>query len=55
MKKTWSILKGIINKKKSLQIQSKFQLNDGSVSTDKTIICEKFYIFFHRSWANLSR
>ena len=46
MKKTWSILKGIINKKKSLQIQSRFKLNDGSVTTDKTIICEKFNNFF---------
>ena len=46
MKKTWSILKGIINKKKRLQIQSRFKLNNGSVTTDKTIICEKFNNFF---------
>ena len=31
---------------KSLQIQSRFKLNDGSVTTDKTIICEKFNNFF---------
>ena len=31
---------------KSLQIQSRFKLNDGSVTTDKTIICEKINDFF---------
>ena len=36
-----SILKDIINKKTSLQIQSRFKLNDGSVITDQAIICEK--------------
>ena len=29
-----------------MQIQSRFKLNDGSVTTDKTIICEKFNNFF---------
>ena len=46
MKKTWSILKYIINKKKSQQIQSRFKLNDGSITTNKAVIFEKFNNFF---------
>ena len=35
MKKTWSVMKSIVNKNKSNQYQSKFKLNDGSVTTNK--------------------
>ena len=55
MKITWSILKDIINKKKSQQIQSRFELNDGSITTNKAVICEKFNNFFYWRWTNISK
>ena len=39
-------MKSIVNKHKSKQNQSKFKLNDGSVTTNKLEICEKFNNFF---------
>ena len=39
-------MKSIVNKNKSKQNQSKFKLNDGSVTTNKLEICEKFNNFF---------
>ena len=44
MKKTWGILKGIINKKRDTKVQSLFKVNDETVS-DKKIIAEKFNDF----------
>ena len=46
MKKTWSVMKSIVNKNKSKKHQSKFKLNDGSITTNKLEICEKFNNLF---------
>ena len=46
LKKTWGILKSIINRNKSNQIQGKFKLSDGTVITDKCKISEQFNNFF---------
>ena len=46
MKKTWGILKDIINKNKTNKVQSQFKLNDGSITFNKLIISEKFNHFF---------
>ena len=45
MKKTWGILKDIINKNKANKVQSQFKLNDGSITSNKLIISEKFNDF----------
>ena len=46
MKKTWTILKNIINKNKMKTKQSEFKLSDGTITTDKQNICENFNNFF---------
>ena len=46
MKKTWGILKDIINKNKTHKVQSQFKLNDGSITSNKLIISEQFNDFF---------
>ena len=46
MKKTWGILKDIINKNKANKVQSQFKLNDGSITSNKLIISEKFNDLF---------
>ena len=45
MKKTWGILKDIINKNKTNKVQSQFKLNDGIITANKLIISEKFNDF----------
>ena len=45
LRKTWSILKNIINKKKSKRTQTEFKIGD-SIVNDKTLIAEKFNDFF---------
>ena len=39
-------MKDIVNKWKSIQTQSKFQLSDGTVTTNKPVISSKFDEFF---------
>ena len=46
LKKTWSILKQVINKRKRSKVQSEFKFNDGSTTRDKAIISESFNDFF---------
>ena len=46
MKKTWSILKSVVNKGIKRQVQAKFKMNDGSITNDKVLISEKFNDFF---------
>ena len=46
MRKTWSILKSVVNKGINRQIQAKFKMNDGSITNDKVMISEKFNDFF---------
>ena len=46
MRKTWSILKEIVNKHKKSQVQSKFKLCDGSITNDKQLISNQFNEYF---------
>ena len=46
MKKTWAIMKSIVNRNKNKQIQNKFKLNDGTITSNKLVICEKINYFF---------
>ena len=46
MKKTWLILKNIVNKGISKRVQSTFKINDDTIVSDKAIISEKFNDFF---------
>ena len=46
MKKIWSIMKGIIGKNKQKKLQEKFKLSDGTITSDKYIISERFNDFF---------
>ena len=55
LKKTWSILKGIINKRKNNKTQQKFKLSDGSITSDQNIISERFNDFFVNIGNTLSR
>ena len=54
LKKTWAILKGIINQNKYKQTQSRFKLSDGQITADKQIISEKFNDFFVSIGSNLA-
>ena len=46
VKKTWSILKSLVNKGIKKQFQAQFKMNDGSITNDKITISEKFNDFF---------
>ena len=54
MKKTWSILKQIINKKKNTKSQTQFRLSDDTLITDQSVISEKFNDFFINVGPNLA-
>ena len=43
MKKSWGIIKSIINKNKKPVCQSKFKLNTGEVTDDKFIISKRYF------------
>ena len=45
MKKTWQIMKNIVNRKKSERIQCKFKIDDQSTTDNKHVICNKFNDF----------
>ena len=45
-RKSWSIIKSIINKHRKSNIQCKFKLNNGTVTDDKKVISESFNNFF---------
>ena len=53
MRKTWSILKTIINKKRSNRIQTEFK-NGDCIINDKSTIAEKFNGFFTNIGPNLA-
>ena len=56
IRKTWSIIKTIINNNKSDQKkQTKFMLSDGSVSDDKQTVAEKLNDFFVNVGPNLAK
>ena len=46
LKKTWKIMKGIINKNRSNSVNARFKLQDGTLTTDKQLISERFNEFF---------
>ena len=46
MRKTWTIIKEVIGKNKATQVQTKFKLSSGEITSDKRTICEKFNSFF---------
>ena len=46
LRKSWGIIKDIIYKSKKSLCQSKFQLPDGEMTSDKKVISEKFNDFF---------
>ena len=54
-RKSWSIIKNIINKHRKPIIQSKFRLNDGSITDDKKVISGSFNNFIYQYWTNLSQ
>ena len=54
LKKTWQIMKNIVNKNKVRQSQTKFKLNDGSLTTDGSVISNKFNDFFINIGPNLA-
>ena len=46
MRKTWNILKGIINKKRNSKLQSCFKIDEFTVITDESMVSKKFNDFF---------
>ena len=54
VKKAWEIIKNIVNRNKSRQLQTKFQLNDGNFTTDGSIISNTFNDFFINIGPNLA-
>ena len=54
MKKTWSILKEVINKKKCSKSETKFKLDNETFTTNKQLISEKFNDFFTNIGPNLA-
>ena len=55
IKKTWQIMKNIINKNKSKKVQEKVKLNDESMISDKSVISNKFNEFFVNIGPNLAK
>ena len=55
MRKSWGIIKSIINKNKKPVCQSKFKLNTGEVTSDKFIISKQFNDFFINIGPSLSK
>ena len=55
MKKSWGIIKSIINKNKSHLYQTKFKLSDGKIVSDKTTISKHFNEFFLNVGPNLAK
>ena len=51
VKRTWQILKSIVNKNKATKIQDKFKLSDDTLTTDKSMISAKFNDFFYSNWS----
>ena len=51
VKRTWQILKSIINKNKVTKIQDKFKLSDDTLTRNKSMINAKFNDFFNWNWS----
>ena len=50
MKKTWTILKGIINSNKMKRVKENFKLQDNTITKDKITISEKIQYFLYQHW-----
>ena len=46
MKRTWDIIKQVINRNKRKPIQEKFKLSNGDITSDKSIVYNHFNNFF---------
>ena len=55
MKKSWSVIKSMINRNRSIKVQKKFKLSNGLVVTDGCTITENFNNFFTNVGPNLAR
>ena len=55
IKRTWTIIKGIINTNKKSNVQTKFKINDRDTTSDKKLISEKFNEFFVNVGPNLAK
>ena len=55
IKKTWNVLKNIINKNKVRKTQTKFKLSNDQVTSDNHVISEKFNDFFVNIGPNLAK
>ena len=55
LKKTWNILKSIINKRKTHKVNENFKLSDDSVTSDKRFISKNFNDFFVNVGYNLAK
>ena len=55
LKKTWQIMKNVVNKNKVKNVNSKFRLNDGSLTENKSMISNKFNEFFVNVGPNLAK
>ena len=54
-KKMWNVIKNVINRNKKTELQSKFKLSDGTVTTDLKLVTEKFNDFFVNVGPTLAR
>ena len=55
LKKTWNIMKHIVNLKKTQKLQDKFKMSDNTITSDKTVIAENFNDFFVNIGNNLAK
>ena len=55
MKKTWTILKGIINSNKSKRVQERFKLQDETITDNKVTISGSFNTLFVNIGPNLAK
>ena len=53
--KNWQIMKDVVNKNEVKKNYSKFKLNDGSLTENKTVISNKFNEFFINIGPNLAK
>ena len=54
IKKTWKIIKNVINRKRQNKIQTRFKLDTNNITTDNTTIAEKFNDFYVNVGPNLA-
>ena len=46
MKKSWGIIKQIINRNQKPHMQNRFKIRDNLITSDENIICNRFNDFF---------